>query len=401
MRKLNFPLVLLISTVLGAIVGYIVGEPIKVIKPLGELFYRLLFMVVPALVFFSIASSFANTADLRKMSRWASKVIGWFLLTTLIGTIIGIVCGLIWKPGLGLPLKGEAPQITQVSLSKAFLEWIPKNWVGALAEGNIIQIVIFAIIAGIAIALMEKQKEKQFLQDFLNAGFGLMVTIVKYVLYYAPIGVFALMATSIAEFKGALIREMARFLTAYTVAFVLHVVIVYFILFWAVTRLNPLRFIKKVAAALITAFTTCSSAGTMPVTLRVTRELGVPEELVNFGIPLGVTFNMDSMAIEIPLYIMLGMYATGLNPSFVQLIQFVLLGIVFSIGCAGVPGGGIAIAAILVNLYNLPPEVVAWIAAVFVYLDVTGTMMNVWGDMVCTTTVAKTEGVLDLQKFNS
>jgi len=400
MRKLNFSLVLLISTILGAIVGYIVGEPIKVIRPLGELFYRLLFMVVPSLVFFSIASSFANTVDLRKMSHWASKVIGWFLLTTLIGTIIGIVCGLIWKPGLGLSLKGEAPQITQVSLSKALLEWIPKNWIGALAEGNIIQIVIFAIIAGIAIALMEKQTEKQFLRNFLNAGFELMVAIVKYVLYYAPIGVFALMATSIAEFKGALIREMTRFVITYYIAWLIHVILVYIVLFWAVTRLNPLRFIKKVAAALITAFATCSSAGTMPVTLRVTKKLGVPEELVNFGIPLGVTFNMDSMAIIIPLYILLGMYPLGMQPSFIQLIQFVLLGIAFSIGCAGVPGGGIAIAAIVIGMYNLPIEVVGWIAAVFPILDVSGTVMNVWGDMVSTTIVAKTEGILDLEKFN-
>jgi Na+/H+-dicarboxylate symporter len=121
----------------------------------------------------------------------------------------------------------------------------------------------------------------------------------------------------------------------------------------------------------------------------------VSDELSNFGIPLGVTFNMDSMAIEIPLYIMLGMYAIGTNPNIVDLFQFVLLGVLFSIGCAGVPGGGLAIATILIQAFNLPTQIVAWIAAIFAYLDVTGTAINVWGDMVCTTIVAKTEGLLE------
>jgi Na+/H+-dicarboxylate symporter len=308
---------------------------------------------------------------------------------------------LIWKPGAGLLLEGEVQQIKAISLSQYFLEWIPENVIGALAEGNIIQIVIFAIIAGIGITLIEEKKEMTLLQDFLNAGFKLFVIIIKYIFWYAPIGIFALMATSIADFKGALLTEMASFLIAYTVAFVAQVVLVYILFFWVVTGLNPIKFIKKISSALVTAFTTCSSAATLPVSLQCTKEAGVKEELANFGIPLGVTFNMDSMAIEIPLYVMLGMGIMGLHPTFMQLFELVILGIIFSIGCAGIPGGGIAIAAILVNMYGLPPEVIAWIAAVFVYLDITGTTMNVWGDMVCTTVVGKIEGIIDLQKFNS
>lgn len=399
-RKVSFAMLLLLASVLGLIAGYVFGEPIAVIKPLGTLFTRLLFMLVPGLVFFSIASSFANIADIRKLSKWAGKIIGWFLLTTVIGTIIGTATGLIFKPGMGIRLPEASYEVTEIS-AQNYIEWIPKNAFEALAQGNIIQIVFFAIFVGIAIVLMKNETHKTFLKTMLNSGQDLFLTIIKYVMYYAPIGIFALMASSVAAFKGSMLSEMTSFLTAYTVAFVLHVVLVYFVLFWVVTKLNPFTFFKKALPALITAFATTSSAGTMPVSLQSTKDMGVDEELADFGIPLGVTFNMDSMALEIPLYIMLGMYAVGANPSVAQIFQFVLLGVLFSVGCAGVPGGGIAIAVILVNTFGLPVEVVGWIAAVFFYLDVTGTAMNVWGDMLSTTIAAKTEGMLDTEKFNA
>ena len=398
--KFNFAKALLLAAVFGLIVGYIVGEPISVISPLGSVFTRLLFMLVPGLVFFSIASSFANIGDVKKLTKWAGKIIGWFLITTVIGTLIGTSVGLIFKPGTGLEIPEASYEITKIS-AQNFIEWLPDNAFGALAEGNIIQIVFFAIFTGTAIVIMPTEKYKNFLRDTLNAGQELFLTIIKYIMYYAPIGIFALMATSVASFKGALLKEMSSFLIAYSIAFILQIVIVYMLMFWVITKLNPFTFIKKGFPALITAFATTSSAGTLPVTLECTKDMGVNDEIADFGIPLGVTFNMDSMAIEIPLYIMLGFYAVGFNPTFGQLVQFVLLGVLFSIGTAGVPGGGLAIAVILVDTFGLPVEVVGWIGAVFFYLDVTGTAMNIWGDMVSTTIVVRTEGMLDEVKFYS
>lgn len=398
--KFNLTKALLVAAILGLAAGFVVGEPMSVIKPLGDLFVRLLFMVVPAIVFFSISSSFANVGDVRKLGKWAGKIIGWFLITTAIGTVIGTSIGLIFKPGTGLTIPDQTFEVTKIS-AENFIAWIPENAFASLAAGDIIQIVFLAIFIGIAIVLIPNGKSKDFLVNGLNAGQELFLMIIKYIMYYAPVGVFALLATSIADFKGALLKEMGTFLIAYSLAFVLQIAIAYFLIFWLVTKLNPFTLMRKGSPALITAFATCSSAGTLPLTLESTKKMGVSEEIADFGIPLGVTFNMDSMAIEIPMYIMLGFYAIGTSPNIGQLFLFVIFGIILSIGCAGIPGAGIAIAVILVDAFGLPVEIVAWISAVFFYLDITGTPMNIWGDMVSTVVVANSEGMLDREMFNS
>ncbi len=396
----NFAVLLLISAILGIIVGIVAGEKASVLSPFGTIFTRLLGMVVPVLVFFSISSSFANIGDAKKLTRWAGKVIGFFLLTTFIGTLIGIACGLIFKPGQGLTIPDAEYEVTTIT-AQMFIDWLPSNAVGCLAEGNTIQIVFLSIFVGLATVFMPDGKSKETLVNLLNAGQDLCLQIIKGIMYYAPIGIFALMAASISSLQGSFLGEMANFLLAVTIGFAVHIVLCYFGMIKFIAKLNPIRFTKKLFPALITAFSTTSSAGTMPVTLQCTKDIGVDDEVADFGIPLGVTFNMDSMAVEIPLYIMLGMYAVGTAPNVGQLVLFALMGVAFSIGCAGVPGGGLAIAVILVNAFGLPVEVVGWIAAVFFYLDVTGTTMNIWGDAVCTTIVAKSEGLFDENKFNA
>lgn len=391
---------LLLSAVLGIVVGSILGDRAHVLAPLGTVFTRLLGMIVPLLVFFSISSSFANIGNIRKLSKWAGKIIGFFLLTTVIGTIIGNVMGVLFKPGQGITLPEAEYEVTSITAGM-FLDWLPSNILGCIVNNNTIQIVFLAIFIGIAVVSMVNATAKDHMVKFLNTGQELMLTLVKGIMYYAPIGIFCLMADSVSELRDSMLTEMASFLTAYTIGYILQVLICYIGLFWLFTRLNPFRFTRKIFPTLLTAFTTTSSAGTMAVTLKNTKDVGVDEELADFGIPLGVTFNMDSMAVEIPLYIMLGMYAVGVEPNFAQLFLFSLMGVAFSVGCAGVPGGGLAIAVILINAFNLPVQVVAWIAAVFFYLDTTGTMMNVWGDAACTTIVAHREGMLDKEKFNS
>lgn len=396
----HFAIMLLAAAVIGAILGVVMGENAAVLAPFGTIFTRLLKMLVPVIVFFSIASSFANIGDARKLSKWAGKVIGFFIMTTVIGCILGIVTGMIFRPGEGISIPSAEYEVTTIT-ADMFIDWLPANFIGCIAEGNTIQIVFLAIFVGLGTIFMPEGKGKEGVTAFLNGGQGLILSIVKGIMYYAPIGIAALMATSITSLKGSFAAEMGKFIMAYNISFVLQVVVCYFLLLKVFTGLSPIKFTKKMMPAIITAFTTTSSAATLPVNLKCVKDCGVDDEIADFGVPLGVTFNMDSMAIEIPLYIMLGMFAIGQTPNIGNLILFVVMGIAFSIGCAGVPGGGLAIAVILVNAFGLPVEVVAWIAAIFFWLDITGTAMNIWGDAVCTTVVAKSEGLLDVDKFNA
>lgn len=396
----HFALTLLLSVVVGLILGLVLGDSASVLAPFGKIFTRLLGMLVPVLVLFSIASSFANIGDARKMTKWGSKVIGWFLTTTIIATLLGIVMGLIFKPGVGLTISGAAQKVTKISADN-FIDWLPDSFLGCISDKNTIQIVFLSIFIGVAVVCMKDGESKMGVKKFLNAGMDLILQIVKGVMYYAPIGIAALTASSVADMKGALLGEMANFILAYSIAFVLQIVVCYFGLLRAFGKVNPFHFTKKLLPAIITAFTTTSSASTMPVTLKCVKDMGIADEVADFGIPLGVTFNMDSMGIEIPLYIMLGMYAAGQSPTVGNLFLFVLMGIAFSVGCAGVPGGGLAIAVILVNAFGLPTQVVAWISAIFFFLDTTGTAMNIWGDAVCSLIVARSEGVLDDEKFRA
>ncbi len=398
--KSHFALVLLGSVIIGIILGVALGDSASVLAPFGTIFTRLLGMLVPVLVLFSISSAFANISDARKLSRWGGKVIGWFVMTTVIASVLGIIVGLIWQPGAGLDISGAAEEAVAVSVDN-FIEWLPESFVGCVADRTTIQIVFLAIFIGMAVISMKNEDNKASIRGFLNAGQDLILTIVQGVMYYAPIGIIGLTASSISSFKGSLVGAMTNFLIAYSVAFVAQILICYVLILSVVAKVNPITFTKKLLPAILTAATTTSSAGTMPVTLKCVKDMGVDDEVADFGIPLGVTFNMDSMGIEIPLYIMLGMYAVGNSPSIGQLVLFVILGIAFSVGCAGVPGGGIAIAIILVSAFGLPTQVVAWISAVFFYLDFTGTAMNIWGDAACSLMVAKTEGMLDEEKFNS
>lgn len=398
----HFALVLLISVAVGVVLGLALGDSASVLKPLGTIFTRLLVMMVPVLVLFSISSSFANIGDAKKLSRWGGKVILWFLFTTFIAIVLGIICGFIFQPGVGAEIAGyESVEATGVSVDD-YIEWLPANFLGCIAEGDTVQIVFLAMFIGIAVVTMKDTDEtKSAITRFLNHGMNLTLKIIQGIMYYAPIGIMGLTASGVSSMKDSFMETMGSFLIAYTVAWVAQVLLCYFGLLAVVGKVNPFRFTKKMFPALITAFTTTSSSGTLPMTLKCTKDLGVDDEVADFGIPLGCTFNMDSMGILIPLYIFLGMGVIGQTPAVGDLFIMVVMGIAFSVGCAGVPGGGIAIAAILIEAFGLPTECVGWIAACFFYIDVLGTPMNIWGDSVCSLIVSKGEGLFDMEKFNS
>lgn len=334
----HFSLTLLVSVIIGVVLGIVLGDSASVLKPFGTIFTRLLVMMVPVLVLFSISSSFANIGDAKKLSRWGGKVILWFLFTTTIAIILGIICGEIFKPGVGASIAGyEAVEAVGVTVDD-YIAWLPANFLGCIAEGNTVQIVFLAMFIGIAVVTMKDTDEtKSAVTRFLNHGMDLTLKIIQGIMYYAPIGIIGLTASGVSSMKNSFLETMGSFLIAFTIAWAAQIIICYFGMLSVIGKVNPFKFTKKMFPALITAFTTTSSSGTLPMTLKCTKDLGVDDEIADFGIPLGVTFNMDSMGILIPLYIFLGMGVIGQTPNVGDLFIMVVMGIAFSVGCAGVP----------------------------------------------------------------
>lgn len=302
----HFSLTLLVSVIIGVVLGIVLGDSASVLKPFGTIFTRLLVMMVPVLVLFSISSSFANIGDAKKLSRWGGKVILWFLFTTTIAIILGIICGEIFKPGVGASIAGyEAVEAVGVTVDD-YIAWLPANFLGCIAEGNTVQIVFLAMFIGIAVVTMKDTDEtKSAVTRFLNHGMDLTLKIIQGIMYYAPIGIIGLTASGVSSMKNSFLETMGSFLIAFTIAWAAQIIICYFGMLSVIGKVNPFKFTKKMFPALITAFTTTSSSGTLPMTLKCTKDLGVDDEIADFGIPLGVTFNMDSMGILIPLYIFL------------------------------------------------------------------------------------------------
>ncbi|AHF79761.1 dicarboxylate/amino acid:cation symporter [Thermococcus paralvinellae] len=409
---------ILAGLILGAVFGLIMGhmgyaDAVKTyIKPFGDIFVRLLKMLVMPIVFASLVVGAASISPAR-LGRVGIKIVIYYLLTSAFAVMLGIIMARIFKPGLGLQLATsaqfqpkEAPSMVQT-----LLNIIPKNPFGALANGQVLPTIFFAIVLGIALTYLMNSKD-EFVKDSANTLFkainGLaeaMYKIVGGVMQYAPIGVFALIAYIMAEQGVKVVGQLAKVVVAVYLGLILQIVLVYFVLL-KVFGLDPIKFIKKAKDAMITAFVTRSSSGTLPVTMRVAEEeMGISKGIYSFTLPLGATINMDGTALYQGVCTFFIALAIGQHLTLGQQLTIVLTAVLASIGTAGVPGAGAIMLAMVLQSVGLPltdPSVAAAYAMILgidAILDMGRTMVNVTGDLAGTTIVAKTEGELDLSKW--
>ncbi|NJE07378.1 dicarboxylate/amino acid:cation symporter [Thermococcus sp. M39] len=409
---------ILAGLILGAIFGLIMGhlgyaDAVKTyIKPFGDLFVRLLKMLVMPIVFASLVVGAASISPAR-LGRVGIKIVVYYLITSAFAVMLGIIMARIFKPGLGLQLATgaqfqpkEAPSMVQT-----LLNIIPTNPFSALANGQVLPTIFFAIVLGIAITYLMNSKD-ELVRDSANTLFkainGLaeaMYKIVGGVMQYAPIGVFALIAYVMAEQGVKVVGQLAKVVVAVYLGLILQIVLVYFVLL-KVFGLDPIKFIKKAKDAMITAFVTRSSSGTLPVTMRVAEEeMGISKGIYSFTLPLGATINMDGTALYQGVCTFFIALAIGQHLTIGQQLTIVLTAVLASIGTAGVPGAGAIMLAMVLQSVGLPltePSVAAAYAMILgidAILDMGRTMVNVTGDLTGTTIVAKTEGELDLSKW--
>ncbi len=400
----NLPLwqKILIGMILGIAVGIVFGEDAVVLKPLGSLFVNTIKMLIVPLVFCSIIVGITSMQDTGKMGRIGLKAVMFYLVSTAVAISIGLFLGNLLQPGEGLNLVAKEPNVVKdsVSLADTLVALVPTNPVGALAKGHILQIIVFAVALGISLTMIgEKGKPAVAVFESLAEA---MYKLTDLVMRLAPYGVFALMAWVAGKFGLALLLPLIKVIGAAYIGSILHVIGVYSMLISVVAKLNPVKYFRGIIDAQVVAFTSTSSAGTLPVSMKCAREnLGVSKGVSSFVLPLGTTINMDGTALYQGVTSLFVAQAFGIDLAFADYITIILTATLASIGTAGVPGAGLVMLTLVLTTVGLPVEGVALIAGIDRILDMARTVVNISGDIAASVVIAETEGELDKEIYNS
>ncbi len=392
---------ILIGMVLGVIAGAILGPNAEYIKPIGTLFINAIKMLIVPLVFCSLVVGVTSIQDTRKMGRIGLKSVVIYLLTTAAAITIGLFLATVFTPGAGLNMSvegaaglgKEAPPIVQT-----LLNIIPKNPINALASGNILQIIFFALGLGISLALIgEKAKPAVAVFESLAEA---MYQLTALVMKFAPYGVFALIAWVAGKYGLDILLPLLTLIMLVYVGCILHVLVIYSGIISIVGRLNPVNYLRGLVNPAAIAFTTTSSSGTLPATIKASREeLGVSKSISSFVLPLGATINMDGTALYQGVCALFVAQAFGIDLSMSDYLLIIMTSTLASIGTAGVPGAGLIMLSLVLTTVGLPLEGLAIVAGIDRILDMARTSVNVCGDLMVSVIISKTEGELDTDVY--
>ena len=368
----------------------------------GAIFVASLKLLVVPLVFVSIVCGAAALDDVAKLGRIGGKTLALYVATTTIAIALAVSAGALVQPGAGFALPADVAYAPPPAppLSEVLLGIFPTNPVQAMAEGNMLQIIVFAVLFGVAMTLAGAAGKRllAFFQDANEVVLQLVLVLMK----LAPVGVFCLIAKVFAEQGFAAFAPLLKYFLLVLAVLVVHLFVVYPSLLVLIGRLNPLAFFRGLREPLAVAFGTSSSNATLPVTLRaVEHKLGADNAIASFTIPLGATINMDGTAIMQGVATCFIAQAYGVELTTGDYLAVIVTATLASIGTAGVPGVGLVMLAMVLRQVNLPVEGIALIIGVDRLLDMSRTVVNVAGDAVVTCIVAKSEGRLDLAKFDA
>ncbi|WGL15455.1 dicarboxylate/amino acid:cation symporter [Microbulbifer bruguierae] len=369
---------------------------------IGRIFIASLKLMVVPLVLVSLVCGSCALSEGSRMGVLAGKTVVLYLVTTALAISLALLLALVIQPGSGLEgIVGGGTFEAKPSppLSDVLVNIFPTNPVEAMAKGNMLQIIVFALLMGYAIS--RSGKPGQRIAGFFNDLNDVIMRMVSVLMVFAPYGVFALLANKIAQLGLDAILQLLKYFMVVLLALALHGLGVYSLLFKLLTGLNPLQLLKKMRPAMVFAFSTASSAATMPVTLQtVEKRLGVDNKVASFTIPLGATINMDGTAIMQGVATVFISQLYGIEIGLMGYLTVILTATLASIGTAGVPGVGLIMLAMVLQQVGLPLEGIAIVMGVDRLLDMVRTAVNITGDAVVTTIVAKSEGALNLGTFD-
>ncbi len=403
-KKLALPIKILISMALGGTLGLIVGPKIVAIGFIGDIFMRLLKMCIYPLILLSVISGISQVADVTRLKKVGITFVIYWASSSIIAAFTGIGFASFMQPGKGLNLAdaGTAMEVTKPDILGSFIGWVPQNPFNAMAEGNVIQIIVFAIIFGIVLAVAKSTESGRIVSRGVDALNDIIGKVVGWVISLAPYGVFALTAVMTGTLGAVVIGGIAKMIITLYMALAFMLIVIYPLILKFVCKVNPIKFYRNIYPVMLMAFSTCSSAATLPVTMKVTKErLGVPDDMVNLIAPPAATINMHGAAAEHPLYIIFAAQMFGMSLSLPDILILVVLGVIMSAGAAGMPGSGVMMCAIMLNIMGLPLTMIPWLTGVYFLIDMVTTTMNVAGDTVGMVTVASRLNELDRNTFNS
>lgn len=380
---------ILIGMVIGSLIGAMAGPDIVVIQPIGDLFIRLLVLAAIPLVFFNLLAGLTALSDVRTFGRLAARIMSYFVLTDVIALCLGLASMAILRPGVGMQLTEEVDGTvgTVPGVAEVLLGMVPTNAFRAFSEGNVVQIVVIAVLVGVATLMMPSDPRARLAGAYHDLS-ALLRRLVDLILLTAPLGIGALMAVTVGRYGASLIGPMTRFLLGvYAAQFV--VFLGYMLLLKLFTDRSPGRFLKDTGPLWATTSATTSSLASLSVSLETAGRIGLPPPVYSFTLPLGAQLNKDGTSVMLGAVFLFTAQAAGVTFAPAAFMSIVLIGLLLSEGSGGIPGGGFVIALIYVQAFNLPIEVAAIVGGIYRLVDMGNTTINVMGDLIGTSLVAR------------
>ncbi|MFQ5952679.1 MAG: dicarboxylate/amino acid:cation symporter [Candidatus Omnitrophota bacterium] len=383
------------------------------IAPFGIILEKMLKAIVIPLVFFTLLAG-ASNLDLKRFGRVGGQVIVWYLATSVVAAILGTAIAVLLNPGVGLSLH----HVKHVLSADLLMHDLPKavtfesiilnifeNPFRALSEGNFLPVIVFAIVSGLALRkILERSKEKdqpkkEYITRITNDINETLFLIVRWIKLYAPVGIFALSVVNFSEFGPKLAGPYFEIALGIMGGILFMIFFVYSVLIWIVTKKSPLRFFKSIQQVMITAFSTRSSAATLPISLQTAiARLKIRKELAEFSLPLGATINMDGVCLHLPIFAILAANLFGIQLGFASVFMIVITTVIAAIGSGGIPGGSLMLLFMILSTLGLDSNqaalIIAFALGINPILDMFETMNNTTGDLVCTYIVADREKLI-------
>ncbi|EGU34319.1 dicarboxylate/amino acid:cation symporter [Vibrio scophthalmi] len=367
----------------------------------GQIFVASLKMLVVPLVFVSLVCGTSSLKDLSTLGRMGGKTLAFYIATTAIAITLALTMGSLFQPGAGADLTavGTFKSADAPSLGQVIIDMFPTNPISAMAEGKTLQVIVFAVLFGIAISAAGKPGER--IAAFFNDLNEVIMKLVAILMNLAPFGVFFLMAKLFTDIGLSAIVNLAEYFLVLAGTLLLHGLVTYSVMLKSFTGLSPITFLRKMEDAIMFAFSTASSNATIPVTMETAKHrMGVDNRVSSFTIPLGATVNMDGTAIMQGVATAFIAQAFNIDLTMTDYLMVILTATLASVGTAGVPGVGLVMLAMVLNQVGLPLEGIALIMGVDRLLDMIRTAVNITGDSAVTIIVAKSEGALNEERFN-